>query len=121
MGAAVVNALQERLAPAEGAEPLLNSFDPDQPRDESGRWTDYGGGTSQASSKAFESLTSPLRKRVLFGDQVAFMSGDKVDVGVLSGPDNGEGFEILLSSGEKVRRKRDLLRTPKGGYKGRDT
>lgn len=113
---AIAQALQEILA-----IPLRNEFDPNQPRDEGGRWTDYGGGTSKIHSKAFESVTVPLRKRTLFGDQVAFMTADKVGVGVLSGPDEGEGFEITLEDGTKIRRKKEHLRMPVGGHRGRDT
>lgn len=97
------------------------AYNPGQPRDENGRWTDFGGGTTEISSKAFEAATVPLRKRASFGDQVSFMRGDDIDVGVISGPDNGEGIEITYGDGKKIRRKTDKLRMPKSGIRVRDS
>lgn len=103
---------------------IIENFDPDQPRDEEGQWSESGGGGggggSGATKSAFEAVTLPLRKRLSFGDQVAFLAGGKPVVGAITGPDNGEGIELTLPGGKKTRVKKSDLRMPKGGHRTRE-
>jgi hypothetical protein len=69
---------------------------------------------------AFVAATLPLRKRLSFGDQVAFLDGGKATVGVIAGSDDGTGLEIELPGGTKIRVKKADLRMPKGGFRAKD-
>lgn len=119
--------------PSPGAAPrpvtnreFIENFDPDQPRDDGGQWSESGGGGGGGASgggatrSAFDAVTLPLRKKLSFGDQVAFLSGGKPLVGAITGPDNGDGIELTVPGGKKIRVKKADLRMPKGGYRTRE-
>ncbi len=63
--------------------------------------------------KAFEAVTIPLRKKVSYGDTVAFLQNGAPVIGTLAGPDDGNGWLIDTPAG-KVRMKLEDLRHPKG-------
>jgi hypothetical protein len=73
------------------------------------------------SKKAFEDATKPLRKKLSFGDQVVWLRDGRLLSGVINGPDNGSGLELILPDGSKVRVAKDQLRMPQGGARSRDT
>ena len=95
-----------------------NEFDPGQTRDENGMWSGNGGGSVDRA--AFEGATDPLRKKLKFGDEVAFVREGKAVRGRISAPDNGDGLEITDKDGTKHRVKKDVMRHPKNATKMRD-
>ena len=72
--------------------------------------------------KTFEDGTVPLRKRLCYGDDVAFMDGKTYHIGTLSEFDEGSGLmEVTLRDGKKLSVPRKDLRMPKGGKRVRDS
>lgn len=99
---------------------LANEFDPSQARDENGMWSDGG---SPALRKTFEDATTPLRKKLKYGDQVSYIKENRAITGVITGSGkqgDSDWLELLDADGKKHRVKKDLLRMPKGGFKTRE-
>jgi hypothetical protein len=63
--------------------------------------------------KAFESVTKPLRKKLSFGDQIAFLHDGHPVIGVLDGPDDGTGYLVKTTRGS-FRVGKDNARHPSG-------
>ena len=74
--------------------------------------------------KVFEEGTVPLRKRLCYGDDVAFMDGKTYHIGTLSEFDKYSGsglMEVTLRDGKKLSVPRKDLRMPPGGKRVRDS
>jgi hypothetical protein len=66
--------------------------------------------------KAFESVTKPLRKKLSFGDQIAFLHDGQPIIGILDGADDGTGYLVQTTRGS-FRVGKDNARHP-AGFRG---
>lgn len=112
----LLNALAEWEANLLARSPTTNEFDPDQPRDETGKWTSTGGGgmpsgVSQIPSETLAQLaTSNLEKiKSLGGSTGATLVKDKSGQQfVQKGPVSGAKAEHIKNEGDADRAYRAL-------------
>ena len=122
----------------------LAKFDPDQPRDEDGKFGE-GGGPGSATSEhianargKLERETDPIRPKAMLGDAVVFVADDgSVKTGALSfsvreAPSglkpkqrrewkNEHGRnEVRLPDGTRIEVDRKNIRMPKGGFRAKE-
>ena len=62
--------------------------------------------------RTFENGTKPLRKGIVYNDEIEFMNGNQPIIGRLWGDDNGQGYLINTRFG-KFRVPKERMRHPK--------